>query len=195
MRFSIFCSGQSLDHMGDDVIKDIKRFTTNIFLNYAPARFDEDCIDMLFWRDKDVTKWLKTQYAGVKPGYKLITMEQGLRGHKDFEEMVDVVHKNKKKDLNYSLTCAMDMLFGLYPDCTVYLFGHDMSMNEDGYKAWYDEFLDSPDNGNRWNATKALPPQLAFFSGYRVYNCNPDTKCTVFPRVDFFEHIGANHVR
>ena len=193
MKFSVFCSGRSIDSLTDKDVELIKKVSTTVFLNYAPSRFDEQQIDFLFWRDKEVTAWLKKQYAGVMPKYKLVTMEQGLRGHEDFKENV-TIHENKKKDLNYSITCVLDMLFSLYPDCTVYLFGHDMDM-KDEYVAWYDEFIDKPDNGNRWNTKNALPQQLEMFSGYRIYNCNPKTRCIVFPKVDFFNHIGVDYVR
>ena len=187
---TVFASGDSINDLTPEEIRDIKSKSFLITINYAPKKI---LGHMNIFSDQKVVLFLDELYSNKKKDILFLSRPQcfqnTLRKPKRLHDKVDYWFDNAKEKImgNYTIVWLLQILLRHFPNKNINIFGLDMEIKEEKRAKWYDKYTDYDFNKRTrgHNKLKECDGQLhKFCRSPKIKNCNSNSKSKAF---DFLE--------
>jgi hypothetical protein len=194
---SVFASGNSILDIPIEEIKKIKEQSFTIFINYAPARFKEEYMNMLIFSDRKVSEWLNKEYIVNKRKKETLWLSRhnAFTGNKPYDifDMSDYHFNNSKENLNgnYTIVWLLQILQKYFKNKKILLFGLDMYTKDNNKAKYYDSHTNWDYNKRGKNyAVKQKLDQCGeqlnkYIINKDIYNCNINSHYNTFIKKDW----------
>lgn len=193
-NIAVFASGHSILNLQEKHLEKIHKKCFTIFINYAYCKFDPKYIDLLFFNDRKVSKWLLIHNWHKKKQNLWLSRNQAFNKEThSIKYIVDYfwTHTDQLKG-NYTIVWTLQLIKKYFPKKNILLFGLDGTVKNKINGKYYDEIdkFDLNNRGKNYNVKDKIDKSFEQIKRYitkeqkkNIYNCNLDSEFKYFQKV------------